>query len=283
MFYSSLNKANPEFPTESAADGYSTQVLCCDASEEALSIVGTLTASSAVDSEPTEEQSLESPDSPVDLEPSVEEMDLPGNPIWFDQDILSAYTSLSYTEVKDICLEYGLTLCSYKVLCPGGIDQPPFGGKPKNGPMRAVSYAPVMDSMNEWINEWISVGSTNTCISWSNMNSGPPEWDYLGSEETSQYVFDIPCCPDGDVGTESITGDAVVESADDEDGDMQTETGLISTVSPASVEATTTLPATEGTPSKPVTDSSEPRPSLWWCEFILIVASGSDRSFTFLS
>jgi len=135
------------------------------------------------------------PDTALDKTPTIED-----SPVWFDRE--TGWTGLSYPEGREFCDKSGFALCSYDTLCPDGIDRPPFGGELKDGPDGTDSYAPVEDG----INEWISIGSANTCISWSNMRGSTPEWGMAGGEEAKRHVFSILCCPSKEGGeAETIT------------------------------------------------------------------------------
>ena len=127
------------------------------------------------------------PDTAVDMNPTVADAESPASPVWFDRE--KGWTGLTYPESHEFCLGRGLTLCSYGTLCPDGIDRPPFGGELKDAPDGTDSYTPIDDG------KWISIGSANTCISWSNMRGSTPEWAKTGGEEAERHVFEILCCP----------------------------------------------------------------------------------------
>lgn len=123
------------------------------------------------------------------------------NPIWYDRS--SGWNGNTYDDAFEFCTRSGpdYDVCPYDVYCPKGSGSQPHGGvkdEPKG------SWAPVGDSFNEWVR----VSTDNSCVRYSTMNSGHPEWGLTGvdNEEITRHVM---CCQmdnfDGDVSGSEVT------------------------------------------------------------------------------
>ena len=68
--------------------------------------------------------------------------------------------------------------------------------EPLRGNSQPSSWAPISDHANDWVN----IGTENTCIQWSNVNPTTPDWG-LSGEGSEEITQDILCCKGDMMGT----------------------------------------------------------------------------------
>ena len=104
-------------------------------------------------------------------------------PIWFGRS--NGWTGKSYLEALEFCGESGDRLpCPFKGLCPLGRGTIPIGGLKEKG-----SWAPIMDSPNDWV----MIGPDESCTKYSELHDELPSWG-LNGEGDEDITRHIVCC-----------------------------------------------------------------------------------------
>ena len=105
------------------------------------------------------------------------------HPKWFDRD--SGWEGSTYLEGLNFCARQNSMIpCPYLAYCPVGRRGIPLGDVKHDG----VSWAPVIDSPNAWV----QVGEEDTCTLYTDLFSSPPAWGLSGSAK--DLTSDIMCC-----------------------------------------------------------------------------------------
>lgn len=111
------------------------------------------------------------------------------NPVWYDRS--SSWQGSNYQQAMVFCAMKKdaqgqmMVPCPYEAYCPEGISNMPYGGvKQEIGTWAAVS---------DEVNEWVQVGSENTCRLYSSLNNQDrPDWGLSGGNEA--LTGHIMCC-----------------------------------------------------------------------------------------
>lgn len=146
-------------------------------------------------------------------------------PLWFDRS--KGWTGRTYLEGLTFCaVEQGeRVVCPLEALCPLGPGSSPSGGQQGD-----LSWAPVSNK----VNEWLSVGNTDSCVLYSYIHGDQPQWG-LDGKDNADITSNIACCLDS-----SVVG------------------GNPSAADTTTVAVTTTSPPTTSTIATPVTPSPTP-------------------------
>ncbi len=160
-----------------SGEGVTRHVACCRMSsdedvEPSIGTTTSITASDQVEQEISNQMSVEK---------------YSGQ--WFDR--TSGWGGDTLFQAMSFCGSNGnMVVCPYDAYCPQGENSVPFGGVKVGFNGEQDQWAPVGDKFNEWV----SIGSTNMCVTLSDLQEKLPAFDFTkeGSQKISQHIL---CCP----------------------------------------------------------------------------------------
>jgi hypothetical protein len=161
-------------------------------------------------------------------------------PTFYDR--RTGWKGQTYVEALEFCQDKNdykdtmLRVCPYEAICPGGEGSRPISGHlNENGNLDILAYGgswmPVIDDPNDWV----SVGSDNSCVRWSTLYDGTtPDWGNTG-EGNEVNTRHLVCCNADAV--EGFEEDEVMKEKQQEEEDKATALAMASDAAQMSAAA----------------------------------------------
>ena len=108
---------------------------------------------------------------------------------WVDRS--TGWNGKTYLQALSFCAtSQKMIICPYNVICPQGESGLPYGKtKPADDGAGMDLWAPVSDTLNDWVN----IGSNNMCARYGTTHSEPPDWGLSGITQ-QDITPQIICC-----------------------------------------------------------------------------------------